>query len=167
MEKKSIFVQHPLDAIYNGKSKILILGTFPSVKSREEAFYYAHPQNRFWQVLSAILAEDLPGDIPAKKAMLLHHGVAIWDVIASCEITGSSDSSIKHVVCHDIKRLLAECEIRGIYANGNKAKALYQRYAQQATNREIIGLPSTSPANASYSLADLIAYWGVIKENLD
>ncbi|MDD3337316.1 MAG: DNA-deoxyinosine glycosylase [Lachnospiraceae bacterium] len=154
---------HEFQPIYNAKSKILILGTFPSVKSREQHFYYGHPQNRFWKVLAAICECAVPQTIEEKKQMLLEHGIAIWDVIASCDIVGSSDSSIKNVIPADLSVILEHAPIRQIYANGNKARDLYEKYAKEKTGLGIKGLPSTSPANASYSLEKLITCWSCIK----
>lgn len=154
---------HEFQPIYNEKSKILILGTFPSVKSREQHFYYGHPQNRFWKVLAAICECAVPQTIGEKKEMLLEHGIAIWDVIASCDIVGSSDSSIKNVIPADLSVILEHAPIRQIYANGNKARDLYEKYAKEKTGLGIKGLPSTSPANASYSLEKLITCWSCIK----
>lgn len=152
-------MKHTIEPIYDNHSKILILGSFPSVKSREQQFFYGHKQNRFWKVLSAVLKCPVPMDIPEKKRMLYSHGVAVWDVIASCEITGSSDASIRDVVPNDISRILETADIRAIYANGAKSYELYMKYIYPYTGREIIKLPSTSPANASYSLERLTEEW--------
>lgn len=156
-------VTHTFEPIYNKDSKVLILGTFPSVKSREEEFYYGHPQNRFWKVISAITGEPLPTTIEDKKTVLLNHNIAIWDVIKSCEIEGSSDSSIKNVVANDISKILQVANIRKVYANGDKAYRLYLRHCYKETGREIMKLPSTSPANASYSLERLLEQWKIIE----
>lgn len=150
---------HEFGPVYDEKSKILILGSFPSVKSREVSFYYQHPQNRFWKVVSALVGVPVPETIAEQKAMLLKSNIAIWDVIYSCDINGSSDSSIKNVVPNDIKKVLAAADIKAIYANGGKADELYTRYCFERTNRKIIKLPSTSPANARYSLEKLIECW--------
>lgn len=150
---------HTFEPIYNDESEILILGTFPSVKSREGNFYYNHPRNRFWQVISSIVGFKLPHTIDEKKFMLLENHIAIWDVIYSCDIIGSSDSSIQNVVPNDISRIINNTNIKSIYANGGKAYELYYRYCYENINRDIIKLPSTSPANASYSLDKLTEYW--------
>ena len=150
---------HTFEPVYDNRSEILILGTFPSVKSRERGFYYQHPQNRFWKVISALAGWPIPDTIEAQKRMLLENRIAIWDVIYSCDITGSSDSSIKNVVPNDIRALLNKTVIKTIYTNGGKAYELYNRYCYQQTNKEIIKLPSTSPANAGYSLEKLVAHW--------
>jgi len=155
-------MQHSLEPVYNFDSKVLILGTFPSVKSREQHFFYAHPQNRFWQVIATLTHSQLPTTLEAKKAMLLSNHLAIWDVIYSCEITGSSDSSIKNVVPMDFSRLLEQSKVKHIYANGAKAYELYQKYCFPTTHQAITKLPSTSPANAACSLEKLIQAWSVI-----
>lgn len=151
---------HPLRPVYDERSKILILGTFPSVKSRASGFYYQHPQNRFWKVISALVGWTTPVTIEEQKTMLLENHIAVWDVIHSCDISGSSDSSIKNVVPNDVRALLDKSAIKTIYANGGKAYELYNRYCYQETNKEIKKLLSTSPANASYSLEKLVAHWG-------
>nr|WP_296958715.1 DNA-deoxyinosine glycosylase [uncultured Mediterraneibacter sp.] len=159
-------VVHSFEPVYNTDSKILILGTLPSVKSRENHFYYGHKQNRFWKLLARICEEDVPETIEEKKAMLLRNHIAIWDVIYSCDIQGSSDSSIKNVVPTDLKQVLANSSITQIYANGNKAGSLYKKYQQANTNMNITVLPSTSPANAAWSLDRLYDTWSVIKTEL-
>ena len=159
-------VVHSFEPVYNTDSKILILGTLPSVKSRENHFYYGHKQNRFWKLLARICEEDVPETIEEKKAMLLRNHIAIWDVIQSCDIKGSSDSSIKNVVPTDLKQVLANSSITQIYANGNKAGSLYKKYQQANTNMNITVLPSTSPANAAWSLDRLYDTWSVIKTEL-
>ena len=159
-------IVHPFPPLYDEASKILILGTFPSVKSRENHFYYGHPQNRFWKVIAGLTESEVPQTIEEKKKILLEHGIAIWDVIESCDIIGSSDSSIKNVVPADIERVVANSKIENIYANGGTAKKLYEKYSQKKTGREIIGLPSTSPANAAYSLERLLECWQEVKKVL-
>ncbi|KNZ43501.1 DNA-deoxyinosine glycosylase [Acetobacterium bakii] len=157
-EKINILI-HKFEPVYNEKSKILILGTFPSVKSRTASFYYQHPQNRFWKVISALIGMPTPETIAAERKMLLSNHIAVWDVIYSCDINGSSDSSIRNVVPNDIAKILKETDIKTIYANGGKAYELYNRYCYEKTNEKIIRLPSTSPANAQYSLERLIECW--------
>lgn len=149
--------------VYDQHAKILILGTLPSVKSREAQFYYGHPQNRFWRVLAAIFAEPVPQTIPEKKAMLLRNRVAIWDVIESCDIIGSSDSSIKNVVAADVAGLLQKTGIQRIYANGTLAKNLYDKFLAEETGLTAVKLPSTSPANARFRLEDLVTAWQQIQ----
>ncbi len=152
----------PFTSVYDENSKVLVLGTFPSVKSRENNFYYGHPQNRFWKVMAALFDEPLPQTVEEKKTLVLSHHIAIWDVIESCDIIGSSDSSIKNVVPADIAGLLAKTRIERIYVNGNLAKRLYDRFALPVTGIEAIKLPSTSPANAKFRLNQLIESWQVI-----
>lgn len=168
MKKEQTYthVSHDFEPVFDENSKVLILGTFPSVKSRENQFYYGHPQNRFWKVIAGLTESEVPQTIEEKKKLLLEHGIAIWDVIESCDIIGSSDSSIKNVVPADIERVVANSKIQNIYANGGKAKKLYEKYSQKKTGREIIGLPSTSPANAAYSLERLLECWQEVKKVL-
>ena len=158
---------HPIAPVFDEMSRILILGSFPSVKSREAGFFYGHPQNRFWQVLAAVLGCAVPVTIDEKRNMLLAHHVAVWDVIASCEITGSSDSSIRNVVPTDLSRILAAAPISAIFCNGGTALRLYQKYQQHSTGTAAIGLPSTSPANATWSLDRLVSAWNVIRTELE
>ena len=165
-EQTYIHVSHDFEPVFDENSKVLILGTFPSVKSRENQFYYGHPQNRFWKVIAGLTESEVPQTIEEKKKLLLEHGIAIWDVIESCDIIGSSDSSIKNVVPADIERVVANSKIQNIYANGGTAKKLYEKYSQKKTGREIIGLPSTSPANAAYSLERLLECWQEVKKVL-
>lgn len=155
-------VKHEFDPVYNDQSRILILGTFPSVKSREQNFYYGHPQNRFWKVIAALCGEEVPQSVPEKKALLLKHHIAVWDVIAECDIHGSSDSSIRNVIPTDLARILKNAPVQKIYANGTKAYDLYMKYSYPVTGREIIKLPSTSPANAAYQMERLLDAWGEI-----
>ena len=148
-------IQHPIPPLYSADSKILILGSFPSVKSRETAFFYGHPQNRFWKLLSLLLEAPFPETIAERRKFLLAHGIAVWDVIASCEIYGSSDASIHNAVPNDLRQILDGARIRQIYVNGRTAGKLYRKY-QEKPLREVYGdcaeaviLPSTSPANAA------------------
>ena len=157
-------IVHSFEPVYDKASEILILGTLPSVKSRENNFYYGHKQNRFWKVLAALLKEPVPDTIEEKKAMLLARRIALWDVIQSCDIKGSSDSSIKNVQPTDIGMILEKTNITQIYANGNKAGQLYKRYQFPVTGIEATVLPSTSPANAAWSLERLCEAWYVILE---
>ncbi|MGL4654672.1 MAG: DNA-deoxyinosine glycosylase [Sarcina sp.] len=156
-------VEHTFAPVYNKNSKILILGTFPSVKSRENDFYYGHPQNRFWKVISAITETELPITIEEKKNILLNNKIAVWDVIASCDIVGSSDSSIANVVPNDITGILENSQITKIYVNGGKAYQLYNKYISKNIGIEAIKLPSTSPANARSRLENLIEAWKILK----
>lgn len=156
---------HPIDPVYNEESRILILGSFPSVKSREEMFFYGHPRNRFWKVLAAVLEAKEPRTVEEKKQMLLDHGIALWDVIASCEITGSADSSIKNVIPNDVGRILSCAPIERIYINGKTAEKYYRKYLQPVIKREAVCLPSTSPANASWTFERLVDAWSCIYVN--
>ena len=156
---------HTIAPVYDAHSEILILGSFPSVKSREQQFFYGHKQNRFWKVMAQVLGCKTPESIEEKRAMLLSHHIAVWDVIASCEITGSSDASIRDVTPNDLSRILNVADIRAIYTNGGKAYQLYQKYLLQTTGREAYLLPSTSPANAGYSLERLVEAWRVSSQN--
>ena len=155
-------IVHSFEPVYDRASEILILGTLPSVKSRENNFYYGHKQNRFWKVLATLLKEPVPDTIEEKKAMLLAHRIALWDVIQSCDIKGSSDSSIKNVQPTDIGMILEKTNITRIYANGNKAGQLYKRYQFPVTGIEAMVLPSTSPANAAWSKKRLLTKWNQI-----
>ena len=159
-------IVHSFEPVYDKDSEILILGTLPSVKSRENNFYYGHKQNRFWKVLATLLKEPVPETIEEKKAMLLAHRIALWDVIQSCDIKGSSDSSIKNVQSTDIGMILEKTNVTQIYANGNKAGQLYKRYQFPVTGIEATVLPSTSPANAAWSLARLCEAWKTILHDL-
>ena len=158
-EQKYEHVKHEFEPVYDKNSRILILGTLPSVKSRENRFYYGHKQNRFWKVLAAICGEEVPNDIDEKKEFLLRNHIAVWDVISECDIIGSSDSSIRNVVPADLAWLLRRTDVRAIFANGSAAYKLYMKYSFDLTGREIIKLPSTSPANAAFSLDRLIGEW--------
>ena len=163
-------IRHPIPPLYDEHSGILILGSFPSVKSRETAFFYGHPQNRFWKVLSRVFEAPTPETIPEKREFLLSHGVAVWDVIASCEIRGSSDASIRNVVPNDLTNILDTGKIRQIYVNGQTAGRLYRKYQEKGLceaygdcARAVI-LPSTSPANAAWTLEKLCDAWSVIRK---
>ena len=152
-------VTHTFGPVYDDASRILILGSFPSVKSREQQFYYGHPQNRFWKVLAAVFEDTLPETIPQKKAFLLEHHIALWDVIASCDIAGSSDSSIRNVTANDMEVILKTADIRRICANGDTAYRLFSKYCLTAEMPEVKKLPSTSPANAAWNLERLTQCW--------
>lgn len=155
-------IKHPFPPLYNENSKVLILGSFPSVKSREQKFFYGHPQNRFWKVISAITGKKEPVTIDEKKSLLLSSGIALWDVIASCEIEGSSDSSIKNAVANDLTEILKNADIRQIFVNGKTAEKYYNKYIRDTIGREAVCLPSTSPANAAWSVDKLIAEWNIL-----
>ena len=157
-------IQHPFGPLYNEHSRILILGSFPSVKSREQNFFYGHPQNRFWKVIAALYGQETPLAIPEKKTLILSHGLALWDSIASCVITGSSDASIRDVRANYLRIILKSSPIEKICCNGRKSHEMYQKYIRDQIGREALCLPSTSPANAQFSLEKLIAAWSVLKE---
>ena len=154
---------HPLGPIYEKGSKILILGSFPSVQSPQGSFYYHNPRNRFWKVLSAVFACPEPRTLEEKRWMLHQTHVALWDVVDSCKIEGSSDTSICDIVPTDLRPLLHNTAIRKIFCNGGKAWTLYQRFQLSVTRIEAVKLPSTSPANAGYRLPDLISAWATVK----
>lgn len=167
-------ITHPIPPLFDDKSRILILGSFPSVKSREAQFFYHHPQNRFWAVVAAVFctmapaarggssmapAAPIPATIAEKKAFLRERRIALWDVVESCRIEGSSDSSIRDVVPNDLARILEAAPIEAIFTNGATAHRLYRKYAEPQTGRPAILLPSTSPANAAFGRARLIVEW--------
>ena len=154
---------HTIAPVFDANSRILILGSFPSVKSREVGFFYGHPANRFWRVLAEVFGEDVPTDIHNKKQFLLRNRIALWDVIASCDVVGSSDQSIKGAVANNLEQILSHSDIQAIYTNGQTATKLYLRHIQPKTGRAAISLPSTSPANAAWSLCRLVEAWRVIK----
>ncbi|MBE6562985.1 MAG: DNA-deoxyinosine glycosylase [Ruminococcaceae bacterium] len=159
--------KHPFPPLYDKNSKILILGSFPSVRSREQMFFYGHPQNRFWKVMAAVLDEKVPVTIDEKRRMLLSNNIALWDVIASCDITGSSDSSIKNVIANDFTEILQNADIKQIFVNGKTAEKYYIKYVCDKIGRDSICLPSTSPANAAWSVEKLVTAWDVVKEYLN
>ncbi len=164
-DEEADMIVHPIAPVFDEHSRILILGSFPSVKSREEMFFYGHPQNRFWRVLAAVFKEDIPQTIEEKKRFLLANRIALWDVIASCEICGSADSSIKDVVPNDLSLILRTADIKKIYVNGKTAEKYYQKYQQNVTGREAVLLPSTSPANATWTLQKLTSSWQILNES--
>jgi hypoxanthine-DNA glycosylase len=159
-------IYHPFGPLYNENSRVLILGSFPSVKSREQEFFYGHPQNRFWKVMAALFGAPVPQTIEEKKALILDNGLALWDSIGSCEITGSSDASIRNAEPNDLRIITGSCDIRAIYCNGKKSLEVYNRYREPVLGRPAEALPSTSPANAAWSLDRLIEAWAVVKDNL-
>lgn len=151
--------EHGFGPVYDERSRILILGSFPSVKSREGEFYYHHPQNRFWKVLCALYEEPFPETIPERRAMLLRNRIALWDVIERCDIVGSSDGSIRNAEPVDLSVILSHAPIERVYGNGTKACQMYRRFHEPIVGRTISPLPSTSPANAAWSLERLIEAW--------
>ncbi len=156
-------ISHPIPPVWNKNSRVLILGSFPSVKSRENCFFYGHRQNRFWKVLAAVFDLPVPETIEEKKQLLLENNIALWDVIASCDITGSADSSIRNVKPNDILPIIMKSEITAVFVNGNTAAKLYEKYLFPKTKIKATVLPSTSPANARFTLEMLAEKWSVIK----
>ena len=146
---------HSIEPVFDTESRVLILGTMPSPKSREVQFYYGHPQNRFWRVLAAVLGEEVPRSVPEKKAMLLRHRIALWDVLAECEITGASDSSIRNPVANDLSVVLDHAPVQAVFTTGATAWKLYTRLQKPHTGIEAVRLPSTSPANCAVKMEAL------------
>ncbi|HIY52428.1 MAG TPA: DNA-deoxyinosine glycosylase [Candidatus Agathobaculum merdavium] len=155
-------VVHTIPPLYDSHSRVLLLGSIPSPKSREIGFFYGHPQNRFWRVLAAVLGEEVPQTIEDKRTMCLKHHVALWDTIARCDIAGASDTSIRNAVPNDIGKLVRESEITRIFATGGKSAELYRKLIEPTLHIPITQLPSTSPANAAWSLERLIEAYRVI-----
>ena len=159
MNKNYTRASHGFGPVYDEKSRILILGSFPSVKSREEGFFYGHPRNRFWKILAAVCNEPEPVTIEEKKQFLLKNGIALYDVIEECEIVGSSDSSIRNVIPADLNPILEVSQISAVYTNGRLAGKLYRKYQEPVTGLPCVELPSSSPANAAFSLEKLTGIW--------
>ncbi len=157
-------ILHPIPPFYDEASRILILGSFPSVKSREQMFFYGHPQNRFWRVLASVCADECPVTVPERKRFLTRHHIALWDVIGACDIEGSSDASIHNVTANDLSVILDHTGIRRIFVNGRTAEKYYRRLQEPQTHIRAVCLPSTSPANAAWSMEKLIRVW---REELD
>lgn len=160
--QKPTHVCHPLKPVYNSRSRVLILGTMPSPKSRETGFYYNHPQNRFWRVMAALFDKPLPKTNKDKEDLVLRHGIALWDVLAECSIEGASDGTITECVPNDINALLNKAPIQAIFCTGAKAAELYGKYCAEKTGRTATRLPSTSPANAATSLDQLIKAYRIL-----
>lgn len=158
-------ILHSIPPVFDSRSEILILGSFPSVKSREQQFFYGHPQNRFWRVLAAVFEAPCPETVEEKKAFLLEHRIALWDVIGACEITGSADTSIRNAVPNDLSAIFNTTEIRAIFVNGKTAMRYYDRYLRPRFGRDGICLPSTSPANAAWTLERLVETWQIVRQN--
>ena len=153
---------HSFGPVFDDRSRVLILGSFPSVKSREQSFYYAHPQNRFWKVLASVFSDDVPQTTDEKKAFLAKHGVALWDVVKRCDVVGSSDSSIRNVEPNDIRQILSASPIETVIVNGKTAERLYNAMILPQTGVKAVCLPSTSPANAAFSLEKLCEIWSAV-----
>ncbi len=158
------YVAHPFEPVFDKDSKVLILGSIPSPKSREKGFYYGHPQNRFWKVLAKVFKEQVPVSIEDKKEFVLRYHIALWDVVKSCDIKGASDSSISNVAVNDIKGLIQKTNIKSIVTTGKKADFLYQKYVLPVINIQSVCLPSTSPANCSVKEEQLIENYEILKE---
>ena len=156
-------ISHPIAPVYDENSRVLVLGSFPSVKSREEMFFYGHPQNRFWRVTSAVFGAETPQTVAEKREFLLSHGIALWDVLASCDIEGSADSTIKNAVPNDLSPVLSAAKIEKIFVNGKAAEKYYNKYLRKTLGRSAVCLPSTSPANAAWSAERLTEAWSLIK----
>ena len=163
MEKSLEKITHPFSPVFGSDSRFFILGSLPSAKSRENEFYYGHTQNRFWRMLAKIFAEEIPATIQEKTEFLLRNKIAIWDVIHSCEICGSSDASIKNAVPNEIEKILGAAKIKKIILNGGAAFSLYKKFwgetLEEKYGAKAIQLPSTSPANAACSLERLVEIW--------
>lgn len=159
-DSKYEHIVHPFPPLYDEASKILILGSLPSVKSREQMFFYGHPQNRFWKVIAAVTGEAVPATIEEKKELLHRNHIALWDTIYSCDIIGSSDSSIKNVVPTDLAPIINQSNVSHVFCNGNTSGRYYKKYQQDILGLEAVTLPSTSPANAAYSVDRLVQIWG-------
>ena len=156
---------HPIPPTYDSKSRILVLGSFPSIKSRQMMYFYGHPQNRFWKVLARLFDEALPATVSARRDFLLRNRIAAWDVIGECDIAGSADSSIRNVRPNDLSIILETADIAQIFTNGKKAHEMYHRFSEPSVGRPAVCLPSTSPANAAWSLDRLVEAWSVIKDH--
>jgi hypoxanthine-DNA glycosylase len=155
---------YPFVPLYSAESEVLILGSFPSIKSQENKFFYGHPQNRFWPMIAEIFGAEKPQTREEKIKLILENKLAVWDVIESCDIVGSSDSSIKNVVPNDFGKILAETKIRKIFINGKTAEKFYKKYQARVVDIPALCLPSTSPANATWSFSRLVEAWSIIKE---
>lgn len=164
VEKRTYRVKHNIAPVYDNSSKVLILGSFPSVKSREQCFFYGHPQNRFWKVISQITESEHPQTVAEKSKMLLGNSIAVWDVVGECDIIGSQDNSILNVVPNAIDKIIKASQVKMVFLNGKTAYNLYKKYVADNINIEYRLLPSTSPANATWSLSKLIDEWSVLKD---
>ena len=159
-------VEHGFGPVFDARSRVLILGSFPSVKSREVGFYYGHPQNRFWRVLGRILNDPAPDGIEERKAYLSRHGVALWDSVVSCEITGSADASIRDPEPADLSLILSVSPVRAVFCNGALSRSLLQKNQTLPDDLPVFRLPSTSPANAAWSLEQLAEEWKIVSSYL-
>lgn len=160
-------VTHEFEALYDKDCKVLILGSIPSPKSREQAFYYGHPQNRFWKVMAAVLGEEEPLTIEDKTKMMLNNHIALWDALEECDIKGAGDSSIKNPVPTDIPKLLKKTKIKTIFCTGTASYNYYQKLNMTRTGIVAVKLPSTSPANCSVRFESLVESYQIIKKELE
>lgn len=158
-QRTEMSIEHPIPPLFSPNSRLLILGSFPSVKSRETAFFYGHPQNRFWRIMANLFETNVPQTIEEKKYLLNAHHMALWDVVASCNIEGSADSSMRDVIVNDLSPILSQCPIEKICVNGKTAEKYYNKYTYAQTQRQALLLPSSSPANAAWSLERLTEVW--------
>ena len=168
MEKNTTYrhIVHPFGPLYDESSEILILGSLPSVKSREADFFYGHPQNRFWPLLAALFDEDAPKSIAEKKELALRRHIALWDTVYSCDIVGSSDSSIRNAVPTDLSGILKGSRVRRIFCNGATSGKYFKKYQEERLQMEATVLPSTSPANAAWTMDRLMDAWSIVREEL-
>ena len=165
-KKPYTHIVHPFGPLYDAQSEVLILGSLPSVKSREQNFFYGHPQNRFWPLLAALFDEPAPKSIEEKRALALRRHIALWDTIYSCDIVGSSDSSIRNVAATDLRPILASSRVRRIFCNGATSGRYYAKYQQRVLGMSATVLPSTSPANAAWTMEKLLEAWRVDREEI-
>ncbi|MCD8221241.1 MAG: DNA-deoxyinosine glycosylase [Clostridiales bacterium] len=161
---ESCVVFHEFGPVYDETSRVLVLGTIPSPKSREQGFYYGHPRNRFWKILSAVWEEEEPVTVEDRRAFVLRHHIALWDVLASCRIRGASDASIRDAVPNDLKQVIQAAPIRAVFCTGTRAMDLYNRYCRASVGLDGIRLPSTSPANCAVSEAKLMEAYRMIRQ---
>lgn len=166
MEGKYEHIVHGFEPVFDADSKILILGSLPSVMSRKNNFYYGNNANRFWRVMAELFESELPMTIDQKKELMLSNRIALWDVIAECDIIGSSDASIRNVKPAQLLRITDSCDIKAVYANGAAAARIYNKYQRGITGMDITVLPSTSAANAAWNFERLTAAWRVIMQHL-
>ncbi len=165
MESSVVF--HEFGPVYDETSCVLVLGTIPSPKSREQGFYYGHPRNRFWKVLSAVWEEEEPVTVEERRAFVLRHHIALWDVLASCSIRGASDASIRDAVPNDLNQIIQAAPVRAIFCTGARAADLYDRYCRMSVGMVAVRLPSTSPANCAVSEEKLLEAYRVIRHYTD
>lgn len=162
MKNQPCHIVHPFAPFYDENSAVLVVGSFPSVASRADGFYYGNVHNRFWKVLAAVFCDDVPNQIPEKKAFLVRHKIALYDAVRECTISGSSDSSIRDVVPSDIESIVKNSKVKNIFANGKISAKFFEKYQSEKLCRMLEVLPSTSPANASFSLEKLVESWEVV-----